>query len=77
MLKAIVKTNLDPCSDSVLEELHIGEEIPVEEVWMGSSSTHIALKGHLGCFNSIMFDFEEDGKPINIYQDPRYNPYLK
>lgn len=78
MLKAIVKSNLDPCNRCEQNtELTVGEAIPVEEIWMGSFHTHVALKGHLGVFNSVMFEFEEDGKPIDIYSDPRFNPYIK
>lgn len=58
------------------EELCVGREYEVEEVSMGQSYTYICLKGHGGCFNSVQFDFYEDGVPHNIFRDPKYNPYI-
>lgn len=44
---------------------------------MGQSYTSIYLKGIEGNFNSVQFEFQEpNGAPVNIYRDPRYNPYL-
>lgn len=39
--------------------------------------TNIYLSG-MGnvAYNSVIFDFYEDGEEIDIYEDPRYNPYL-
>ena len=57
-------------------DLHIGHYYPVEYVIMTQSYTDITL-ARLGHFNSVFFDFyDEDGNEINIYADPRYNPYL-
>lgn len=57
--------------------LKVGERYEVEDVDMGQSSTSIYLKDIKGSFNSVHFEFEENGKPIDIYDDPRYNPYLR
>lgn len=43
---------------------------------MTQSYTDITL-ARLGHFNSTFFEFyDEDGNKIDIYNDPRYNPYL-
>ena len=43
---------------------------------MTQNYTDITL-ARLGHFNSVFFDFyDDDGNEINIYADPRYNPYL-
>lgn len=57
-------------------QLEVGKEYHVEFVNMGQSYTYITLSGE-GCFNSVQFDFFEDGKPIDIYRSPRYNPYMR
>ena len=57
--------------------LKIGEKYEVDYISMGQSYTSIYLKGIEGCFNSVQFEFQEaSGAPVNIYRDPRYNPYL-
>lgn len=56
--------------------LKVGERYEVEDISMGGSHTSVYLKDIKGSFNSVQFEFEEDEKPIDIYRDPRYNPYL-
>ena len=56
--------------------LKVNERYEVEDISMGGSYTSVYLKDIKGSFNSVQFEFEEDGKPIDIYRDPRYNPYL-
>lgn len=56
--------------------LKVGERYEVEDISMGGSHTSIYLKDIKGSFNPVQFEFEEDGEPIDIYRDPRYNPYL-
>lgn len=55
--------------------LKVGEKYEVEDLVMGQSHTSIYLKDIEGVFNSVQFDFEEDGKPIDICDSPKYNPY--
>ena len=48
---------------------------------MGSYKTDILLKGFNdwdsnSWFNSVCFEFYENGKEIDIYSDERFNPYL-
>lgn len=57
-------------------ELKVGEKYKVKWVNMGQSHTYIGLEGYSFLFNSVQFEFEENGVEINIYKDPRYNPYL-
>ena len=59
--------------------LILGFSYRVEEVNMGQSYTTIYLEDFPKlAFNSVNFEFFEgkDLSPINIYEDPRYNPYL-
>ena len=58
-------------------ELGVGKEYHVERVDMGRYMTYIHLSGYGGSFNSVQFDFFEDGKPIDIYRSPKYNPYMR
>jgi hypothetical protein len=55
--------------------LEVGEKYEVEDLSMGGSHTLIYLKDINGAFNSVQFEFEEDGKSINIFNSPKYNPY--
>ena len=56
--------------------IKVGDRFTVTDIDMGQSSTSIYLKEHSGHFNSVFFNFEENGKELNIYGDPRFNPYL-
>lgn len=57
--------------------LIVGERYEVEFISMGQSYTAIMLVGISGAFNSVLFKFEkEDGTDLNIYKDPRFNPYM-
>lgn len=56
--------------------IKIGDRFIVTDIDMGQSSTSIGLKEHFGYFNSVFFNFEENGEELNIYGDPRFNPYL-
>ena len=54
-----------------------GKEYAVKDVLMGQSHTTILLTDVDGVFNSVHFDFFEDGKEIDIFRSPKYNPYLR
>ena len=44
---------------------------------MGQFYTYIRLKKFGNrFFNSVFFEFYEDGEPLNIFEDDRFNPYL-
>ena len=71
--------NLDGGYDSerkrARECLQVGEVYEVEHISVGGSHTSIDLVD-LGGFNSIYFEFFEDGEPLDIFSDRRFNPYL-
>lgn len=56
--------------------LKLGDRFTVKNISMGQSHTSVHLNEHTGGFNSIYFTFEENGHPINIYRDDRFNPYI-
>lgn len=57
-------------------ELELNKEYEVESVEMYRSYTNIKLKNIDRKFNSVIFEFYENGNEIDIYNDPRYNPYI-
>lgn len=59
------------------QNLIVGNAYKVTGIYMGSSSTTITLYGFQNEFNSVQFDFFEDGKPLDIYSDARFNPWLR
>ena len=62
---------------AIRKGLKVGEKYLVTYVGMGQSYTGIGLEGIEGSFNSILFKFkDENGVPVNIYRDPKYNPYM-
>lgn len=72
-------TNGYPHDIAKLNELNlnIGDVVEVSRIEMGHSSTSIYLKDHKGSFNSVNFQFLEDEKPLDIFEDPRFNPYKR
>lgn len=57
-------------------DLEPGKEYEVRCIDMGSWHTSIYLVDKPFPYNSIFFEFYEDGKPLDIYKDARFNPYL-
>lgn len=57
--------------------LILNKKYEVKYISMGQSHTNVYLKDFPDCiFNSVQFIFIENNKPINIFKNPRYNPYL-
>lgn len=56
--------------------LEVGNEYEVEFIDMGQSYTSIYLVDFKKPFNSVLFDFFEGGKEIDIFKSPKYNVYL-
>lgn len=54
----------------------VGDRFEVRHISMGQSNTSIYLKDWERPFNSVFFDFEEDGEELDIYSDERFNPYI-
>ncbi len=67
------------CEEEMVKSLgfKLGDKFELEHIDMGSSSTSIYLKDFPNqSFNSVFFEFEENGKELDIYDDTRFNPYL-
>lgn len=75
MIYAKCIKNIDPMSNKILP-LKISRMYEVECIDMGQSYTWITLKELAGSYNSILFEFYENDKSIDIYSDKRFNPYL-
>lgn len=58
-------------------KLELGKEYHVRKVDMGAFRTDIQLAEAEGTFNSMLFDFYEDGKLVNIYRSTKYNPMAR
>ena len=76
MITAKCINNVDPWTKNKEKKLKVGKEYEVKHISMGGSYTSIYLVGNPYSYNSIMFEFYENGEPINIYKDRRFNPYL-
>ena len=49
----------------------------VENISIGQSHSSLELVGIDDSFNTINFDFfDDDGNPVNIFKDKRFNSYL-
>lgn len=59
-----------------IKVLEVGMEYEVRTISMGQSYTNIYLEGLSGSFNSVIFEFYENGKKLNIFKDRRFNPYI-
>ena len=57
-------------------DLEYGKEYEVRGIDMGQSYTSVYLKDMRNPYNSVIFEFYEDGKPLDIYRDTRFNPYI-
>lgn len=67
------------CEEEMVKSLGFkeGDKFEVEYIDMDGSSTRIYLKDFPNqSFNSVFFEFEEDGEELDIYDDTRFNPYL-
>ena len=54
----------------------VGDRIEVKDIIMHQSSTDVYLEGYSDSFNSVFFEFEENGEELDIYGDRRFNDYL-
>ena len=57
-------------------DLEYGKTYEVEDIDMGQSFTSIYLKDMRNAYNSVIFEFYEDGKSLDIYSDTRFNSYI-
>ena len=58
-------------------DLQVGAYYKVEKIEMGQSYTSIYLEEFFRVYNSVYFEFYENGKEIDIYKDKRFNPYIQ
>jgi len=78
MLIAKCINNIDPITDKPIPDLEVGKEYVVDYLSMGQSHTTVQIdfgNRHFRHFNSIHFDFYENGRKKNIYNSKKYNPY--
>ena len=62
----------------VQHDLEVGKSYEVSRINMGQSHTTIYLVAKRNrVYNSVIFEFYEDNKRIDIYADARFNPYLR
>lgn len=54
----------------------VGDRIEVKDIVVHQSSTDVYLEGYKGSFNSVFFEFEENGEEFNPLADRRFNNYL-
>lgn len=54
----------------------IGDRIEVDRICISGWKTDVFLKGHDRSFNSVNFTFLEDGKPLDVFADTRFNSFL-
>lgn len=66
----------DPNCSWIEHDLEVGKMYEVEEISMGQSYTSIDLKNRIRSYNSVIFEFYEGDKQIDIYSDKRFNPYI-
>lgn len=67
------------CEEDMVKSLgfKVGDKFEVDYIGIGGSSTSIQLKEFPNqSFNSVFFEFKEDGKELDIFDDKRFNPYL-
>lgn len=76
MITAKCITNIDPWTEHE-NGLTIGQSYKVKSIEMGSCLTLVRLEGQPGLYNSITLEFSEDGKPLDIFGDKRFNPYIR
>ena len=67
------------CEKEIVKTLGFkeGDKFEVDYIDMDGSSTSIYLKDFPNQpFNSVFFEFEENGEELDIYDDTRFNHYL-
>ena len=65
------------CNIQWASTVDIGSRFEVEHIMMGQSSSSMTFVGLPGTFNPIQFDFVDDeGNVVDIFDDPRWNPYI-
>lgn len=71
----VTKASDDECT-WLQHDLELGAEYEVHAIEMGGYYTSVYLVGKKHSYNSVYFDFYENGGKIDIYSDKRFNPYF-
>ena len=71
-----VRENEKGCS-WLEHDLEVGKLYEVKDISMGQSCTSVYLKDKTHSYNSVLFEFYEGNKQIDIYRDKRFNPYIR
>ena len=86
MIQAKCYKYSDPSVPALHHDLEVGKIYEVSKISMGQFFSSKNIKADFEAilkkypekiYNSVFFEFFEDGKPLNIYNDKRFNPYLK
>lgn len=57
-------------------DLEVGKEYEVQSIDVALSNTTVILRGRQGRYNIVYLSIFEDGKPIDVMSDRRFNPYI-
>ena len=77
MITAKVIRESDENISCLQHDLEVGKEYPVSLISVCSFHTDIYLQDRNKIYNSVYFEFFEDGKPLDIFKDKRFNPYIR
>lgn len=61
--------------EETLHFLKVGGKYTLDHVSMGQSYTTVWINGCDRGFNSVLFDFYENGKKVELQDYPEFNPY--
>lgn len=73
--KCIQKSN--PDYPLLKHDLVVSQMYEVDSIDMGSCHTYVYLKDRPYSYNSVYLEFYEDLEPLDIFNDKRFNPYIK
>lgn len=65
-----VNVNTNPYN--TYPELELGKEYVVESIEVGRFHSDVKIKGNTKRYNSVCFEYYENGEQINIYGDKRF-----
>jgi hypothetical protein len=61
-----------------IKDIPVGTVFEVDDISISQSHTSFTCVGHNKSFNSVQFEFiDDDGKPVDIFADARFNPYIQ
>lgn len=57
-------------------DLEIGKEYEVVDIDVGQSYSYVLIANKSKAYNTIAFQFYENGEPFDFFKDARFNSYL-